>query len=235
MTPWLAFVAGLLGTGHCLGMCGGIVSSCFLRLGASGHRFVTHVVYHMGRISVYVAIGAIAGGFGEVLTQSGHFGLVQGVLQIAVGVAVVIMGLDILGWLPGALNLGFVPARLPRWLFRKASSRSHAPEEEAPTRASITPVLLAGVANGLLPCSLTFSIAVQAIPAGGFVEGAGLMAAFGAGTLPSMLTSSLLFTRLSVAARSYLLKAAAVTVMIMGVLQIWQGIRFTLVMRKLVL
>ncbi len=61
------------------------------------------------------------------------------------------------------------------------------------------------------------------------------MIAFGAGTLPSMVAAGVLFGSLSETSRGALLKAASVLIVLMGVLQIWQGLTYTRVMGKLVL
>jgi len=57
------FMLGLLGTGHCVGMCGPLV---FAFPGRSG-RFMSHVWYHLGRVTTYVAVGAVLGGVGALL------------------------------------------------------------------------------------------------------------------------------------------------------------------------
>jgi uncharacterized protein len=252
MTLWLAALAGLLGSGHCVGMCGALVSSCFLRLGPGAREPAAHAAYHAARLGVYVTVGALAGGLGEALTQSGRFGLVQGVLQIAAGLVVIAMGMDILGWLPFQVAFGFGPAAWTRGLLRRAlplaSGSAVGPalpatplpaagEPASPSggRVPWRPAFLAGLANGLMPCALTLSIAVQAATSGSPVSGALLMAAFGAGTLPSMVAVGLFFAHLSHAARAALLKAAAALIILMGVLQIWQGLAYTRVMGKLVL
>lgn len=252
MTPWLAALAGLLGSGHCLGMCGALVSTCFLRMGPGARHPAAHVAYHAARLGVYVLVGALAGGLGDALTQSGRFGLVQGVLQILAGLVVIVMGLDVLGVLPVRVAFGFAPAAWAAAL----GSRAFSPAREGradPEPAGATPPMtgaatsvpfvgtrwratfFAGLANGLMPCSLTLSIAVQAATAGTAFSGALLMAAFGAGTLPSMLAVGLFFARLSQSARATLLKGAAALIILMGVLQLWQGLTYTQVMRKLIL
>lgn len=253
MTLWLAALTGLLGSGHCVGMCGGLVSSCFLRFGAGARRLSLHLAYHGARISVYVLAGALAGGLGQLVTQSGRLALVQGVLQIVTGVVVILMGLDVLGLLPFSMAVGLAPASWTRSLIRKGLPLP--PSDDAPqpapdrspepvpgtavshhaTASSWRPALLVGLANGLMPCSLTLSVAVQALSAKSALGGAALMAAFGAGTLPSMVAVGLLFSRLSQAARGLLLKAAALLIIIMGAAQIWQGLIYTRVMGKLVL
>ena len=240
MTYWLAALAGLLGSGHCLGMCGGLVSGCFLRLGPGGRRPLPQAAYHAARLGVYAAVGAVAGGLGEALTQSGGFGLAQGLLQVAAGIVVIVLGLDVLGLSPFHLTFGFAPAAFTRALFSRAVAPSVAsgdscPADPTPPASPWRGALLAGLANGLMPCALTLAIAVQATTTRSAAAGALLMAAFGAGTLPSMVAVGLLFARLSATARAALLKAAAVLIVLMGLLQVWQGIAYTRVMGKLVL
>ncbi|HQR67269.1 MAG TPA: sulfite exporter TauE/SafE family protein [Thermoanaerobaculia bacterium] len=234
MNYGLAFLAGLLGSGHCLGMCGGLVSGCFLKLGPAARRPAAHTAYHGARVAVYAAVGAVAGGFGEALTQSGRFGLAQGVLQIVAGIVVIVLGLDILGFSPLPVTVGFAPASFTRRLFSRAVG---APAEPggAPPASPIGGMLLAGVANGLMPCALTLAIAVQATTTKSAAAGALLMAAFGAGTLPSMVAVGLLFGRLSATTRDLLLKAAALLVIAMGAWQLWLGLTYVRVMGKLVL
>lgn len=219
----LAFVAGLLGSGHCVGMCGGLVSGCFMRLGAASRRPAVYASYHGARLAVYALVGLLAAGLGQVLLQTGRFGFVQGVLQVVAGVVVIVLGLDILGKLPFSVGIGFAPAAWSRRLFVAALERD-------PMRGA----LLAGAANGLMPCSLTMAMAVKAATAADALQGAALMLAFGAGTLPSMLAVSVLFARLSVTARSRLLAAGAVLVIGMGIALVIQGLGYTRVIGKLV-
>lgn len=91
----LAFLTGLLGTGHCLGMCGGLASGFFMKLGARGA--LPYVAYHGARILVYTLVGVIAALAGAVLVSTGWIGLWQGVLQIVAGMVVVLLGLDLMG------------------------------------------------------------------------------------------------------------------------------------------
>ena len=220
----LAFAVGILGSGHCLGMCGGLVSGCFMRLGAAAKRPMIHVAYHAGRLGVYATVGAIAAGLGQVLPQTGRFGFAQGVLQILAGVAVILLGLDILGKLPVAFGVGFAPVAWSRRMFTAAMQRGQ------PAGA-----LLAGAANGLMPCSLTMAMALKATATAQAIDGAMLMTAFGLGTLPSMLAVGVLFARLSAVARSRLVGAGALLVIAMGAALIVQGVSFTRVMGTLVL
>ena len=218
---WAAFMVGILGSGHCIGMCGGLVSGCFMKLQAKGPW--PYAAYHAARISIYAGVGLIAALLGTVLVASGMTGLAQGVLQILAGAIVILLGLDLLGVSPLRNTWGFAPMAWLRRQFIMASQKG--------------PVLgaaISGAINGLMPCSMTMAMAVKATTAPTPPEGMLLMLAFGAGTLPSMLFASVLFGKLGPKLRG-LQKLAALFVIALGVSTLWQGLRFYLVMYKLVL
>ena len=118
----LAFMAGILGSGHCVGMCGSLVSACFVRMGEAGRGVVPTVAYHGARVSVYVLVGFLAASLGLALVSTGIVGKIQGILQIVAGVVVIALGLDILGWLPRRLPLIGMPMRsFGKYYFAAAS------------------------------------------------------------------------------------------------------------------
>lgn len=216
----LAFGAGLLGSGHCVGMCGALASGFFIRMGEGGRGVVPVACYHGARLGVYATVGALAAMAGLALVSTGLIGKAQAILQILAGGVVIALGLDVLGWLRlPALGL---PATAARRIFAHAAGSS-------PARGAA----LGGVVNGLMPCALTLAMAVKATAAAHPLHGAGLMLAFGAGTLPAMLFVSVIFGRLGAAVRSWLLKAAAGVVIAMGAATMMQGVRFFEVMLPL--
>ena len=97
LSYWLAFMTGLLGSGHCLGMCGGLVSAFFMRLGAKG--IWPYLAYHGARVMVYGSIGLMAAALGAVLVATGQFGKFQGILQIAAGIIVIGYTFNAIGFL----------------------------------------------------------------------------------------------------------------------------------------
>jgi uncharacterized protein len=216
----LAFMTGLLGSGHCLGMCGGLVSAFFMRLNAQG--VWPYLAYHGARIGIYAVVGVIAAAIGAVLVSTGQFGKLQGVLQIFAGVVVILLGLDLLGVSPFRNRLGFAPIA---WLRKQFGL--------AVQKGPVVGALIGGAINGLMPCSMTMAMAVKATTAPSVLEGGLLMLAFGAGTLPSMLSASFLFGKLGPKLRGWLLKGAALFVIALGVSTLWQGIRYYAVMRNL--
>lgn len=216
-----AFMVGLLGAGHCLGMCGGLVSAFFMKLQARGPW--PYLAYHLARIAVYAVVGLIAAALGAVLVSTGRLGLAQGVLQIVAGLAIIVLGFDLLGLSPIRNAYGFAPIAWLRKQFMTATQKG-----------PIVGALIGGAINGLMPCSMTMAMAVQATTAPSPPQGMLLMLAFGAGTLPAMLSASVLFGKLGPRLRGWLLKGAALFVIALGLSTLWQGLRYFLVMVKLV-
>lgn len=237
----LAFMAGILGSGHCVGMCGSLVSAFFLKLsnnptpdGAPGGDgagtastagvagYLPYVAYHLSRVSVYALIGTLAALLGLALTSTGIIGKAQGILQILAGSIVILLGLDILGLKAFQIPILRVPVGLFRGVFLKAT-------EKGP----VTGAAMGGVLNGFMPCALTLAMAVKATTATVAWEGTLVMLAFGLGTLPSMMFVSLIFGKLGAKIRGLLLKAAAIFVIGLGVSTLWQGVTFFNVMKNL--
>jgi uncharacterized protein len=217
----LAFMTGLLGSGHCIGMCGSLVSGFFMKLSARGAA--PYVAYHAARLGVYAVIGLLAASLGAVLVASGRIGLAQGLLQIIAGAVVILLGFDLMGLSPIRNSLGFAPLA---WLRRAFVA--------ATTKGPVIGAAIGGAINGLMPCSMTMAMAVQATTAPSPAEGALLLIAFGAGTLPAMISASILFGKLGPRLRGWLLRGAALFVIALGLSTLWQGVRFYLVMYKLV-
>lgn len=119
-------------------------------------------------------------------------------------------------------TLGFAPFA---WLREQFAS--------ATRRGPLVGASVAGAVNGLMPCSMTMALAVKATTAPGPLEGGLLMLVFGAGTLPSMLAASLLFGKLGVKLRGWLLKGAALFIIVLGFSTAWQGLAYYRVMRNL--
>ena len=218
----LAFVSGILGSGHCVGMCGALVSGFFIKASQAGAGAMSYVAYHGARIGVYTLIGVIAALAGVALVSTGLLGKLQGLLQIAAGLLVILLGLEVMGLLRTRLAVGFAPVRWLRQGFATAAKAG-----------TVGGAALGGLVNGMMPCALTLAVAVKATTAATPLEGGLLMLAFGLGTLPAMLFVTLVFGRLGVKVRGHLLKAAATIVIVMGVGTLYQGISYFNVMRKL--
>jgi hypothetical protein len=215
----LAFTAGLLGAPHCLGMCTALAGGLFVHQGL-GHEGLPAVLYHAGRVATYVTLGVAGALLGRVVVQSGAFGKTQGQLMIAAGAGIIVLGLGLLGALRFAQ-----PARC------RLPASSAATVGRAWRR--LPGFLLAGIGNGLMPCSLVFSVALKASALASPLDAGLLMLVFGLGTVPTMLGVSLLGGTLGNAARGTKLKLAGLAVIALGAWTIYEGTVFYDVMSGL--
>ncbi len=212
----LAMMAGFLGSGHCLGMCGALVSGYFMK-NRGNRSYLPYLAYQLSRISVYTLIGVSAAALGVVLVSSGMFGKIQSVLQMLIGSVVIFLALGILGWVPWQGSIRLIPMQALRKGYATASQKG-----------PVLGAMIAGLLNGLMPCPLTFAMAVKATTATSLLEGGALMLAFGAGTLPMMLFISVAFGKMSAKLRGLMLKSAALIMMFMGFNTIHKGLSFFL-------
>jgi sulfite exporter TauE/SafE len=178
-----AFLVGLLGSTHCLGMCGGIVSALTFGLKDDIRRtpwslFPYLLTYNTGRITSYVVAGTLLGAIGAQafrLAPSAQVGLV---VRLVTGGFMIALGLYLAGWWPGL-------QRLERWggvLWRRIEplGRRLLPVDH-PLKA-----LGFGLVWGWLPCGMVYAVLAWALTSGSAGHGASLMLAFGLGTLPML-------------------------------------------------
>ncbi len=205
-----AFVVGLLGGVHCAGMCGGIVAA--LSLGTSrpevsagdasqGASLPILLAYNLGRILSYVVAGAIAGGAGWFATRWMDVNQAQLVLQILAGLFMVALGLYLAGWWHGLARV----ERAGGVLWRRLEPLGR---RFMPVRSPRQAVVL-GLVWGWLPCGLVYSVLIWSISAGGALQGAALMGAFGLGTLPNLLLMGVMAARLGGVLRAYGVRTVA--------------------------
>lgn len=178
-----ALLVGLMGSSHCLGMCGGISSALGMAGGRRAALFA--LAYNLGRILCYAALGAVVGGgvaaLGGVLSQ--WLPTLGPWLRTLAGLLLIAMGLYVSGWWMGLTRV----ERLGSLLWRPLQPLA---QRLLPPR-NVAGALLLGAVWGLLPCGLVYSSLAWAASSGDALHSAALMAAFGAGTLPAMLLTTL--------------------------------------------
>lgn len=206
---------GLLGSGHCLGMCGPIVWAYASRLplGATwATRMGAHLAYNLGRVGMWVFLGLTLGMLGGML---GGLAPVGRVLAVGGGAAMLILGLANLGLLPLRFRLegegGNSLWRCYRRLFQALIGVGGPLGKFA-----------LGLANGLLPCGLSYALLARAAATGSPGEGASVMLAFGLGTVPALLGAGLVLDRFWLPRWSE--RLAAVAVLVMGAMLLWRGL-----------
>lgn len=213
MNYTLAFMTGLLGSGHCMGMCGALVSGFFMKTERTS--IWPYFAYHLARIGMYTLVGIVAATLGYALVATGLIGKIQGFLQVSIGLFVIVLALGILGISPWQFSMKFMPTKVINRIFMSAAKRG-----------SSFGAALGGLLNGLMPCPLTFAMAVNATSASTPLEGGMMMLALGAGTLPAMLFVTFAFGQLGNKVRGMMLKTAAVIMIIMGSNTMYKGISF---------
>lgn len=172
-----ALLAGLAGSGHCLGMCGGI--SAALAGGGRGPAWLNALLLGTGRVASYSLAGAIAGTGGALLGQGLDLLRLGQTLRIGFGLLLVAVGLTLaLRW-RGLLRIEALGGRL--WA-RLAPTLQGLLPPRGPAQA-----LLAGALWGWLPCGLVYSMLTLALASGDAARGALVMAGFGLGTLPAVV------------------------------------------------
>ena len=179
-----AFLVGLLGGVHCVGMCGGIVGALSFGLAASRRSDPRAMLpllaaYNLGRIASYGLAGLLAGGLGMLLASSLPVWYAQRALLLLAGLFMLGLGLYLGGWWFG---LGRIE-RLGGALWRRIEPLAR---RWLPVR-SASQALVLGTLWGWVPCGLVYSVLVWALSSGNPLRGAGLMLAFGLGTVPNLL------------------------------------------------
>ena len=195
----LAFVVGLFSALHCVGMCGGIIGALTLSLarpvrGHWGRLSLFLVAFNLGRVSSYAAAGALFGWLGQRLTAAtAQTGLHEG-LRLLAALILVGVGLHMAGWFPRFAVIERIGE--PLWRRLQPLGRLLLPV------ASLPRALGYGAVWGWLPCGLVYSMLFSAPAQADPIAGALFMAAFGLGTLPTLLATGLLAGRLHQLARN---------------------------------
>ena len=183
-----ALAAGLAASGHCAAMCGGVAGALALRHRAStpARRTLSALVYNLARISSYAAAGALAGLAGGALLAAIDIGALALVFRVLSGaIMVAVAGRLLFGW---RLLDPLEAAGAVLW-------RRLGPAAARPGAGELGSALRLGLAWGLLPCGMTYSMLLLSATTASPWAGAGVMLAFGVGTLPSMTAAVLVFER----------------------------------------
>ncbi len=210
------FMVGLLGTVHCLGMCGGIVTALAVRTPTATSRLPLQLAYHSGRLTTYAAAGALAGGLGSAALVFNRFLPVQTVLYLAAQFMLVALGLHLIG-LTRFLN-AFERAGALVWRRVQPLAGRLLPVRSVPRAYAV------GTMWGLLPCGLIYSVLATALMSGSPLHGAGAMLAFGAGTLPGLFAAGSVLPALERMRRAEAMRrAAGAAIVAFGVLGLFHA------------
>ncbi|GLT14032.1 sulfite exporter TauE/SafE family protein [Vibrio algivorus] len=217
-SDWLAaFLIGLLGAGHCMGMCGGIASLMNLGQVSTKRQWLNPLFYNMGRLSSYALIGAIIGG--SISTISSYSGINSPLnwLRLLSAVFMLLLALYIGQWWNGLIWIEKVGQKLWKYI--------------APFGQKLLPIkhpiyaIPFGFIWGWLPCGLVYSMLTWSAAAGNSLNGALIMLAFGLGTLPLMLAVGVSATQFNQLVQSLLFRRlGAAALLAYALFQLYQGV-----------
>jgi sulfite exporter TauE/SafE len=205
-----ALTLGLLGSFHCIGMCGPIAVALPLKNDSWFTRIFSALLYNLGRTLTYGVMGLVFGLLGSGFRMAG----LQQWASIIIGIIM------ILSVIFPALFRNHV--NLDAWVTKLTSRLKSAFGKLFSTRSYMS-LWIIGLLNGLLPCGLVYMAIAGAIVTSSMVSGAVYMVIFGLGTIPVMLALSVLGNIVSLRFRNFIRKIVPVFIIIIGLLFILRG------------
>lgn len=225
-----AFLVGLLGGVHCVGMCGGIVGALCLGLGKNSdsdknktaqQNFITSfpflLAYNAGRISSYTLAGILMGGIGWLGSHLFTLYSIQQILEIIAAFFMFALGLYIAGWWKGL-------AKIERWGGKVIWKRLEPFGRRFMPVTSYRQAFFLGLVWGWLPCGLVYSVIIWTIATQSPLEGGMLMLSFGLGTLPNLLLMGVFASTLNqFIQQPWVRQIAGVMIMAFAVVMFYRG------------
>jgi sulfite exporter TauE/SafE/plastocyanin domain-containing protein len=213
----MVVVIGLITSVHGVARCGGInLSQCIPQVPARGERggaaLLPGLLYNGGRVISYTTVGIIVGALGSVITVSGRF---QGAVQLAAGVFMVIMGINMLGIFQGSIGTALrrFNLRLPKLFAKKIDGQK---------AVNKSPFVI-GLLNALMPCGPLQAMQLYALSTGSPVAGGISMFLFSMGTVPLMFGIGAVSSVLGTKFAPQVMKAGAVLVTVLGMTMFTNG------------
>lgn len=206
-----AFVLGLLGSFHCVGMCGPIAFVLPVDRSNKYKKVFQIGMYHFGRLLSYSIIGLVFGLIGKGLYLFGF----QQQLSIIIGVIMIVVAI-----VPYKTFNKYNASKPIYKIISKVKSGLGA----ALKKKTLDTFLTIGFLNGFLPCGLVYMAVFGAIAWGNAFKGSLYMLFFGLGTIPLMTTAIYFGHFLKGSLRQKIQKAIPVFVILIGALFILRGL-----------
>lgn len=210
MELWTAFIVGLVGSFHCIGMCGPIAMALPYRSPSVIRSVVNVLLYNFGRIITYTTLGLLFGIVGRGFAFSGY----QQVLSIVLGIALFLVGLFSLNIESEVLKMNWIQKPIMR-LKANLGKLLQSPRPQS--------LFTIGILNGFLPCGFVYVGLAGALVSSSVLEGALYMTLFGLGTMPMMVMASLASGFVSLSFRRKIQKMIPAFMLFFAVLFILRG------------
>ncbi len=209
----MIFAGGLLGSSHCVGMCGGFA----MTVGASAVSWRANLMrqftYSVGRLSTYGLLGGLVAGLGRHFTRAMpavEWG--QAALALLAGSLLLWEGLKATGIWRGVRSQAKHPCLIRSGFASLLRS------------GQLLPIFISGFTTGWLPCGLVYAFLAMAAQSKSIPIGAATMFVFGAGTIPLMIATGLAPGLVGLTARKRMMSFAAWAVVATGLLTITRGV-----------
>jgi sulfite exporter TauE/SafE len=213
----LLFLAGLLSSMHCLGMCGCFVTAYSMNLkGTAARKAASHLFYSLGRITTYTFLGAVMGLIGSSMYFLGKMAGVQNLITLIAGLMMIYLGLSLAGFIP---KIGLLDKTGD--FFLKYTQGIFAKLIKSQGMFFTYPL---GVTLGFLPCCLLYTVELQAMTTGSMAKGALSMFSFGLGTVPSLFSFGMVINIINAGTKEKLLNFTAYVIILLGVSSVYRAV-----------
>jgi sulfite exporter TauE/SafE len=206
-----AFLVGLVGSLHCIGMCGPIAIALPVPDSSNLSFFTGRILYNLGRVVTYSFLGAILGLLGGRIALAGA----QQVVSIILGVVIIIAVL-----LPQKYKNYFAQHPVTQKLAQPLKENIGVLFR----KGTFSAMFLIGILNGFLPCGLVYVALAGAIASGNAISGAAVMILFGLGTVPAMFAATIFGKFINVGIRTKIRKAVPILAIILGIIFVLRGL-----------
>ncbi|MBI1922477.1 MAG: sulfite exporter TauE/SafE family protein [Geobacter sp.] len=211
---WLAFLTGLAGTGHCIGMCGAVAGAVALHDNnqSVGNRVLFGLSYNLGRIATYATLGAAAGlagaSFNAAVVREVSFISFAGanLMVVATGLVHLLGRGDFFVKLSGGCAAAIIQKPLSLALKIPRYPRA----------------FCSGLVLGFLPCGLVYAAVAAAAGSGSGWKGMAIVGALGAGTIPALIFVSVMPACANLGANAVLRRFVGLGLVLLGVAGLWR-------------
>ena len=212
---WTAFTIGLIGSMHCVGMCGAIALALPHQKVNKWQTLGNVFLYNMGRILTYMVLGGVIG----LISQGLFLAHIQKWVSVALGISLIIVAVFSINVEHKLLKADWIS----RFYFNVKIQLS----KYLGGSGSVS-FLKIGLLNGFLPCGLVYMAIVGALTVEGFVGSISYMMLFGLGTMPLMMVTALAGQMVTVRFRNILKKVYPVFLLGFAALLIMRGLNLEL-------
>ena len=212
MEIWTAFIIGIAGSLHCVGMCGPIVLALPAKINSKNLAYIIkRLLYNIGRVTTYALIGIVVGYLGQSLKIWGY----QQTLSILIGVIILLWVIFPKKYHKIITEQSFIKKGF-NFLQRHISKLFK--------KQDYISFYAIGILNGFLPCGFVYMGAAGAASTGNYFSGGLYMILFGFGTVPALFVLSIFGKYFNQSLRNKFNKAVPYFAVILALLFILRGL-----------